>query len=223
MSNAVSALDPRNAIARLRSEGNTKLKELREFVGLTLQSYPTLWSEYDPNWRSPCEIGDPVEHNGSTAVPWRPLERHDVDDFSGLERAFKTEIHESIKSYYGSYWSGCLEAEASEGHVSLILLWNPDDRDRLMENLIGHAMAQQRSRSTLSIFFACTVPESELFLAVNNSTGEVQLERPGYKPIRTVAPSLGAFLSELSPAPPYMHPERKNLEGLFRQRSPVSQ
>ena len=191
------------------------MKELGAFVDATLQMYPTLWSVYDSKWRSPCEIGEPIEHNGALAVPWRPSERFGADDFNGLERAFEAEIHPSVKDFYGMYWSGCLEAEAEEGHVSLILLWNPEDRDRLLENLIGHALTQKRSRAPLSIFFACTEPESNLYLAVNNSSGEVQLERPGYKPLRIVADNLADFLSRLKPAAPYLHPERRGLESLF--------
>lgn len=192
------------------------MKELSAFVDATLEQYPTLWSVYDSSWRSPCEVGDPIEHNGALAVPWRPSQRFGADDFKGLERAFETEIHSSIKDFYGLYWSGCLEAEAAEGHVSLILLWNPEDRDRLLENLIGHSIAQKRFRIPLSIFFACTEPSSNLYLAVNNVSGEVQLERPGYKPLRTVADSLEDFLRGLKPAPPYLHPERQGLKSLFQ-------
>ena len=128
------------------------MKELGAFVEATLQMYPTLWSVYDSNWRSPCEVGDPVEHNGALAVPWRPSERFGADDFNGLERAFEAEIHPSVKDFYGMYWSGCLEAEAEEGHVSLILLWNPEDRDRLLENLIGHALNSEKVSGSFEYF-----------------------------------------------------------------------
>ena len=104
-----------------------------------------------------------------------------------------------------------MEAEAPDGHVSLIMLWNPDDADRLIENLIGHALAKRRAKSPFSVFFACTEPDSELFLTVENGTGHVLLEKPGYKPIREVAEDLSSFLSELTPASPYLHPERAHL------------
>jgi SecY interacting protein Syd len=61
------------------------------------------------------------------------------------------------------------------------------------------------------VFFACTEPESDLFLAVDNTSGAVMLERPGYKPIRQVAPSLAAFIATLEPAPPELHPERRGI------------
>ena len=188
---------------------------LDHFIEETLARYPKLWSEYDAHWRSPCEIGEPVQLADTTAIEWQPKPRLNADDFSGLENAFETKIHPSIKDYYGSYWSGGLEATCNDGHVSLMFLWNDEDRDRLLDNLIGNALAQKRSRSPLSIFFACTDPASAYYLAVNNKTGEVQLELPGRKPIRTVETSLSEFLERLTPAPPYLHPDRKNLKPLY--------
>lgn len=188
---------------------------LDQFIETTLERYPKLWTEYDSTWRSPCEIGEPVKLEEVTAIEWRPQIRQTADDFSGLENAFETEIHSSIKDYYGSYWSGGLEATCNEGHVSLMFLWNEEDRNRLVDNLIGHALAQKRSRSPLSIFFACTEAASAYYLAVNNATGEVQLELPGRKPVRSVASNLSEFLDQLTPAPPYLHPDRVRLKTLF--------
>ena len=79
-------------------------------------------------------------------------------------------IHPDIKTHYGRYWSANLEAEAPDGHVSLLYLWNQQDVDRLVENLIGHAVACRQNRTPFSVFFACTEPESDLFLTLNNST-----------------------------------------------------
>lgn len=190
---------------------------LDHFIEKTLEQYPRLWNEYDSTWSSPCEIGSPVELAQVTAIEWRPQLRQNTDDFAGLENAFETEIHPSIKDYYGSYWSGGLEATCNEGHVSLMFLWNDEDRDRLRDNIIGHALAQKRSRSPLSIFFACTEPASAYFLAVNNTSGAVQLELPGRKPLRTVDSSLDEFLNRLTPAPPYLHPNRVSLKQLYLQ------
>ncbi len=101
--------------------------------------------------------------------------------------------------------------------MSLILLWSPDDADRLIENLIGHALAKRRSRSPFSVFFACTAADSELFLSVDNTSGQVLLEKPGYKPLEVVAPSLGDFLGQLTPASPERHPEQ---QAAFAVRAP---
>jgi SecY interacting protein Syd len=162
--------------------------------------------------RSPCECGAPFASSDDVqCVSWRPLRRSFADDFAGLERALETTIHADIKAYYGRYWSAGLEAAAQEGHVSLILLWNPSDAERLVENLIGHALAKRRARAPFTVFFACTEPESDLFLSVDNASGEVVLEAPGAKPLRTLAPSLTVFLRGLVPAAPGMHPERRVL------------
>jgi SecY interacting protein Syd len=185
---------------------------LERFIQRYLKAFPDLYEPYDPAWRSPCETGAPVRaRHGYDVVPWRPVKRHMADDFCGLERALEMTIHPDVKDYYGAYWSAGLEATAPDGHVSLLLLWNPQDADRLVENLIGHAMAKQRAKCGFSVFFACTEPHSDLFLAVDNATGHVLLERPGYQPLRTVCDSLPAFLEMLEPAPPDLHPERPSI------------
>ncbi len=184
--------------------------ELDAFVERYLQRYPQLVDPFDPQWRSPCETEEPfTSADGVQLVSWRPTRRAFADDFAGLERALEAPIHADIKAYYGAFWSGGLEATADDGHVSLILLWNPSDAERLVENLIGHALAKRRARTPFTVFFACTEPESELFLSVDNATGAVVLEAPGAKPLRTVAPSLTVFLRGLVPAAPGMHPERR--------------
>jgi SecY interacting protein Syd len=181
---------------------------LRDFIARYLTQYPTLVDAYDPDWRSPCEVVAPRRADGIDVVGWRPLERAHADDFAGLERALELTVHPDIKAYYGSFWSGGLEATAAEGHVSLILLWNPADAERLIENLLGHALAKRRARAPFTVFFACTEPDSELFLSVDNDSGAVVLEKPGARPLRTVASSLTDFLRGLAPAPPALHPER---------------
>ncbi len=183
------------------------MSSLKQTLKSLLDAYqdtnPRLLQSYDPEWRSPCEEGGVFDNgDGEQIICWRPQPRNQANDFTGLENALETEIHADIKNYYGSYWSGPVETKAQEGHVGLIFLWNPMDVNRLVENLIGHAMAQQRSRSPLSIFFACTEEDSELFLTVRNEDGVVQLEKPGYKPVREVAGSLNEFLQMLSPSTP---------------------
>jgi SecY interacting protein Syd len=182
---------------------------LDEFMDHTLKAYPELQAPFDPEWRSPAEIGEPIETAEGTLIAWRPTPRHPDTvggDFTPLERALEITIHPDIKAYYGAYWSAGLEAEAVDGHVSLLFLWNTEDIARLNENLIGHALSKQRAKCPMSVFFACTEPDSELFLSVDNDSGAVLLEKPGFKPVRQVADSLAGFLESLVPRPPALHP-----------------
>ena len=189
-------------------------QSLEQFVSYYQKTYPELAEIYDPEWRSPCESAAPfVDDAGVSHIPWQPLRRRldttVAHDFNGLENALEVAIHPDIKAYYGSYWSGGLEAEAPKGHVSLIFLWNEQDAERLIANLIGHAMAKQRNKVPLSVFFACTEIDSELFLSVENNTGQVLLEKPGHKPVDVIADDLASFIDTLVPAPPELHPERR--------------
>ncbi|MEQ8486636.1 MAG: SecY-interacting protein Syd [Pseudomonadales bacterium] len=174
---------------------------LDRFVQRHGQRFPSLHAPFDPEWRSPCEL-DTVTQPPPRQVRWRPLRRPvPIDPFAGLARALEMPIHPDAKAFWGRYWSGNLEAEAADGHVSLLQLWNEDDADRLVENLIGHALAKRRARSPFTVFFACTEPDSELFLSIDNDSGQIMLEAPGSKPLRTVAPTLAGFLDALEPAP----------------------
>jgi len=167
------------------------------------KSFEALVTPHDPQWPSPCEVGDAWrDDQGDAWITWQPVPRHiTADDFVGLEAALEFPIHDDIKSHYGRYWSAHMEAQAPDGHVSLLYLWNQQDADRLRENLIGHAVACRHNRTPFSVFFACTEPNSDLFLTVNNESGAVQLEEPGKKPLRTVSASLAEFMEMLVPAP----------------------
>jgi len=187
---------------------------LDRFMTHTLLSYPDLRAPFDPDWRSPCEIGEPFDTDQGRLIAWRPLRRHPATvetDFAPLEQALDVTVHPDIKAYYGAYWAAGLEAEAVDGHVSLLFLWNPSDVARLNENLLGHAFARgaranRRARRPPSLFFACTDPDSELFLSVDNDTGTVLLERPGRGTVRQVAGNLADFIDTLVPRPPALHP-----------------
>jgi len=156
--------------------------------------------DFDPDWRSPCEIGkENTNKRGNPRIAWTPTKRNAfVDDFSGLEQAIETRVHDDVKKYYGRYWSSNIPLQAPDGFVELLFLWNQKDKDHLIENLIGHFLACKQANTPFSIFFACTEPSSDYFLTLNNQTGVVQLELPGQKPIREVAPSLTDFLNTLT-------------------------
>lgn len=113
----------------------------------------------------------------------------------------ETTIHPDITAYYNAFWSGTIETESEEGQVSLIQLWNEKDFDRLVENLIGHALMKRRSKHPLTVFFATAEPNTELFLSIDNENGHVLLEEPGRAPLRQVDEDLVTFLNRLTPVP----------------------
>ena len=151
--------------------------------------------EYDPAWPSACQVGEP---DAAAKIHWQPTKRDTAADFSGLERALGVAIHPDVKSFYGCYWGSPMELAAAEGGVTLIQIWNDRDFDRLVENILGHAMAKQRIKAPLTIFIAST-DEGELMLSVENDTGRVVLEEPGSPPIREISASLVEFLDGLQP------------------------
>jgi SecY interacting protein Syd len=148
---------PGTAIVR-PTEDSAVGAALDRFVRRHGQRFPSLPAPFDAEWRSPCEL-DTVTQPPPRQVRWRPLRRPvPIDPFAGLARALEMPIHPDAKAFWGRYWSGNLEAEAADGHVSLLQLWNEDDADRLVENLIGHALAKRRARSAFTVFFAAPSP-----------------------------------------------------------------
>jgi SecY interacting protein Syd len=149
---------------------------------------------YDPQWPSPCQVGAP--RDGSIA--WRPVPRDTPPDWSGLEAALEQALHPDLAAFYGSFWSDCIPVRAQEGGATLIQVWNERDFERLVGNLLGHALQKRRRRDPLTLFVACT-DEGDLVLSVDNASGRVVLEQPGQPPQREVAESLAALLARMQP------------------------
>lgn len=149
--------------------------------------------EYDPAWPSPCQLGPP---DAAGLIRWQPVAREREADFSGLAQALEVPIHTDFRAYYGSYWCDSFEVQAADGGLTLLQVWNQDDFERLIGNLLGHALAKRNARQPLTLFFACT-DEDDLFLSLENHSGRILLERPGQPPLRAMAPDLASFLSQL--------------------------
>ncbi|MEM7096675.1 MAG: SecY-interacting protein Syd [Pseudomonadota bacterium] len=159
-------------------------------------SHAPLLCDHDPEWTSPCESQQKV---GEKTL-WEPVRRHaDTVDFADLEKALEFPLHPDLKQHYARYWSGHLKAIAPDGPLTLLYLWNHEDIGRLIENLIGHVVACRNNKTPFAGFFAAT-DQGDYFLTVHNDTGAVQLEQPGYKPLRTVAESLAEFYDQMIPA-----------------------
>jgi len=151
---------------------------------------------HDPEWKSPCEIGNPDQAGN---IYWKPLRRDHCQDFSGLESALGVSLHEDIKTYFGSYYSDPVYAQSKEGPLCLLQIWNERDYGRLVENLVGHYLMKKSRKDPLTVFFATAEDGSELFLSIDNSDGRILLEDPGRGPIREVESDLTTFLNRLEP------------------------
>ena len=172
------------------------MEALKTLVASTLALTEDGWldSPFDPDWRSPAE-----HHQDQDRTYWRPVTQSNAISFDGLAHALELDIHPDICAYYSTYWSGTLPAKSQEGPVDLIQLWNMEDFDRLIANLIGHAMAKQRRKLPFTVFFANTDPDSELFLSIDNATGAILLEEPSGPPLRTIETDIHTFLARLEP------------------------
>lgn len=178
----------------------TVAQALDDFVDHYVKTLSPLLTPWLPDWRSPCEYGDIITSSENEAsTPWRPIRRDDLDVLAPLEAALDASIHPDLKQYWGRYFAASLGAQAPQGPLSLLQLWNRDDSERLIENQIGHVVTQRRAKGPLSLFFACTEDGNDYMLTVDNSSGEVRLEAPARKPLQVVAPSLAVFLDELTP------------------------
>jgi SecY interacting protein Syd len=144
-------------------------------------------------WVSPCEID-----RDQNWVYWRPLAQTHPVSFRGLENAIEAPIHPDISAFYSTFWAGPIETMSREGHVSLIQLWNEKDFERLVGNLVGHYLEQTRAKREFTVFFATTEPDSELFLSIDNASGQVMLEEPGKKPIKKIEHDIATFLGRLT-------------------------
>lgn len=153
---------------------------------------------FEAEWPSPCQVGEP---DAQGLIAWRPRRRDTPPDWSGLERALEVPVHPDVAAFYGTFWSDAIPVRAEEGGATLIQVWNERDFERLVENLLGHALQKARRRDPLTLFVACT-DEGDLMLSVDNATGAVVLEQPGTAPQREVAPSLADLLARLEPVEP---------------------
>ncbi|MFW1677205.1 SecY-interacting protein Syd [Pontibacter sp. JAM-7] len=154
---------------------------------------------YSAEWLSDCYQQHAAD---GVSVGWRPTlqaEKHDM--FQRLSEALEEPIHPDIVSYYGRYWSDPLPARRGEDQLTLLQVWNPADLERLRENLIGHALNKRRAKASLTLFFACVEPNSEWFISLDNTNGNVLLEAPGKPAIRELSDSLPDFLNSLTPTP----------------------
>jgi SecY interacting protein Syd len=153
-------------------------------------------SKHEPDWPSPCQQGDAfLSEEMLDSIHWQPVLREKNNDLSGLEKALDTKLHPDIVLFFTRYWSDQIDAIFQQGNLTLLFVWNKADMDRLIENQIGHALNKLRNKQTLTFFIACT--DSDYIISVENDSGKVVLERPGYAIEKELSPNFSQFINEL--------------------------
>jgi len=160
---------------------------------------------HDKEWLSLCEVGPhDAEH-----YYWQPVaietvvltdENESTLSFSNVESALELQLHADIKTYFTTIFSSDIEAICSEGKLSLLFAWNKEDFARLQENIIGHILMKQKLKQDETIFFAVT-DEEDMIISLDNTSGEVWVERVGCKPHKKLSDTLVDFISQLSTDP----------------------
>lgn len=157
--------------------------------------WPTI--DQDPDWPSPCLLAELP----SGEMSWRPMRRSKAIDYSGVEEALEVRLHPSIKTFYSRYFSETLTARHPQLNLELVQVWNEEDTERLLENLIGHLLMQRRLKQIETMFIASTDDDMAV-VSVINSTGEVVLETLGKGITQQLADSLAEFIELLQPTTP---------------------
>jgi SecY interacting protein Syd len=159
--------------------------------------------ERDVLWISPCEL----EAHDESHNYWQPVtvskgqendKGSEALSFENVESALNLELHQDIKTYFTTIFSGDIEAQSIDGQLSLLFAWNREDFDRLQENIIGHILMKQRLKQGETVFFAVT-DEEDMIISIDNNNGEVWVERVGCKPHKKLSDSLEHFISQLTP------------------------
>ncbi|WP_394221859.1 SecY-interacting protein [Alteromonas gracilis] len=150
---------------------------------------------FDSAWPSLCY--EDTAQDGEF-VRWSPKRQSPPLSFTNVEEALSLTLNSDYCQYFTRYYSDNLKAMAPQGQCELLQVFNSEDFERLQQNLIGHLLMKQRLKQTPTLFFGLT-DEDDFILSVINESGEVALEQVGREPSQILAPSLAAFVEQLTP------------------------
>src|SRR5262245_32060897 len=121
--------------------------------------------ELDPEWPSPCAVGEP-DANGM--VEWRPVPMLAPPDLSGVAQLLRQPVHPEAAEFFGSFFAGPVESKHSGELVLLRTFWNQQEVDQLEADLLDHLRGQLEEglRPNLPV----AVSSADLFFAVDNVT-----------------------------------------------------
>ena len=170
-------------------------QSLDEFLARYSAKNPTLHTQFDNDWISPCAS---VSADDGEWVSWKPVLQSDENNFADMENALELTINPQLKAYYTRYYADHLEANTNRGALTLLQVWNKDDFERLQQNLIGHVLMKRKLKQSITLFFAMT-DEDDFIISVENDSGQVVLEQVGKEPKEVLAPDLATFIADLTP------------------------
>lgn len=164
------------------------------FIGITRDETGGLpVTRFDPDWPSTCIAAEPDDNN---QVCWVPRERLAERILAPVERALECRLHDDLHEFFGHFWSEGLLVQFHQHRLGLIQIWNVEDEQMLIENQLGHAFAKAKNRLSLSLFIGVCGDE---IVSLDNETGGIWLERPGFQPHDKLSGSLAELLSEAVP------------------------
>lgn len=170
-------------------------KFIEDFVLLHQSSNEDTKIEYDPKWPSACYQGHAEQ---GELVHWKPQRMDSSVGFNNIEDALSLKIHPDLVTYYTRYWSNNIDASAQRGNLQLLFAWNQDDLIRLQQNLVGHVLMKRRLKQPETLFIGLT-DEEDFIISMENTTGQITLERIGLEPQEVLAESMADFLQNLTP------------------------
>jgi len=148
-------------------------------------------TDYDSDWPSVC-VSDVLD---ADRCAWRPVRMNAPLAFERLAHALDVPIHDSLVTYFSVQWAASIPVMFEDNELDLLQLWNDQDFENLLANLIGHALEKKRVSQPLTLFFALV--DDDRLLTVDNESGVVMLETLGQRTPLEVAPSLLAFAQSL--------------------------
>ncbi len=149
---------------------------------------------HDADFPSPAEL---LPAQGGR-VGWQPWRRPEPGDFNNIAAALQMPLHADISAFFGHYYAGNVPGCFKGLFLTLLQPWNQQDFERLQQNQIGHQLMLQKLKLPASWFLASCRDEQRL-VTLDNSSGEVLLERLGQGRIGVLAPNLAHFLRRLEP------------------------
>ena len=158
----------------------------------TVEALP--YVEFDSAWPSECVVKKACLEN---SYYWKPKKRADKLIFSELEDALEFKFHKDVLAFYGSFWSNGICVERDDINFSLIQSWNDEDEKQLKENMLGHIFAKLKSKLPVTYFIGC--PFGDEVICLDHETGNIVLEKPGFKAHKVLSKDLASFLISLQP------------------------